>query len=230
MFNLIAQEPDFLVISKFEDVPFHKDEEDVGLLQKIKSDLQIETLYPVHRLDKMTSGVIVLARNKETARELAGLFSERKVEKCYVAIAGNKPQKKQGVIAGDMEPSRGGTWILKRSFTNPAITLFLSKSMRPGLRTYILKPLTGKTHQLRVALKAIGAPIIGDPLYSPSKEQISDRGYLHAYFLEFQLKGRLYSFLDLPSRGKLFQSQEFKESFTEYMQIHTINWPPCKFG
>ena len=94
---------------------------------------------------------------------------------------------------------------------NPALTQFFSYSLVPGLRLYLLKPSTGKTHQLRVALKSLAAPILGDKIYSGAntykiaeQSHSADRTYLHAYSLGFTLFGRDYRFICKPSQGALF--------------------------
>lgn len=213
MFKLLARESNHIVISKNPGVPFHKDQEKQGLVSKIRYDMHLEEIYPVHRLDRMTSGLLLFALDKNTAAQLSSLFARGEVEKTYVAVAGNKPRKKKGTIAGDMTRSRNGTWKLLRSRKNPAVTKFISTSMTPGLRIYLLKPLTGKTHQLRVAMKALGVPIIGDPLYSPAKENRFDRGYLHAYSLNFELKGEKFTYTDMPAEGELFRTEAFRDAF-----------------
>ena len=98
-------------------------------------------VYPVHRLDEATSGLLLLARNSAAARDLAALFRERSIGKYYLALSDLPPRKKQGLIQGDMVRARRGDWKLTRSMTNPARTRFVSWSVSPGLRLYLLKPL-----------------------------------------------------------------------------------------
>jgi len=110
-----------------------------------------------------------------------------------VALSDRKPTKSQGRIAGDMERSRRGSWRLLRSAANPAVTHFRSWGLpgcRKGMRLYVLKPETGKTHQLRAAMKANGAPILGDPLYASAEDaRLEDRCYLHATALRLPAFG-----------------------------------------
>ncbi|MFP4165448.1 MAG: TIGR01621 family pseudouridine synthase, partial [Chitinispirillaceae bacterium] len=225
MYKLISIEKEFLIISKHENVSFHKDQNRTGLVQKIRNDLQLDKLYPVHRLDRMTSGLLLFALNKTTAAELSNQFAQGNVEKFYVALAGNKPKKKQGTVMGDMCRSRNGTWKLSRTRSNPAITTFKSISMSPGIRTFLLRPLTGKTHQLRVAMKSLGVPVLGDPLYFPAADNTFDRGYLHAFGLEFTLKERRYTFTEMPYQGRLFGSEEFRRSFESLEDTRKLMQP-----
>ena len=80
-----------------------------------------------------------------------------------------------------------------------------------GTRVFLLKPSTGKTHQIRVALKSVGAPIIGDRLYGGNLDTSIDRTYLHAFSLRFQLNGQEYSYLAPPKHGRLFLAPQVVE-------------------
>ena len=212
MFKLIESTDTFILISKNTGVSFHKADNPEGLTERMRKDLNIQEFYPVHRLDKITSGLLLFARTKDIARELASQFQAHSVEKFYLAIGGSEPKKKQGLIVGDMKKGRDGEWILAKTLENPAKTRFLSTSLIPGLRLYMLKPFTGRTHQVRVALKSIGAPVLGDPLYTKKvKEGITpDRGYLHSYAIQFTIKGVSYRYKVLPDEGAYFTGDEFK--------------------
>jgi len=225
MYKLIHKNQNFIVIDKQQGVDFHLSGENDGLCKVIRDKEKLPDLFPVHRLDKITSGLLLFARNKDTARELSELFQNRQVEKFYIGLSDKKPKKRQGMIAGDMEKSRRGAWKLLRSKTNPAKTRFFSKACGNGLRLYILKPLTGKTHQLRVALKSIGAPVLGDPLYNKAESKNHDRCYLHAYALRFPFHGERLSFLTLPEEGKNFRDAGFLEAIEEYNEPWLLNWP-----
>ena len=77
---------------------------------------------------------------------------------------------------------------------------------------FLLKPQTGKTHQIRVAMKSICAPIVGDVLYGGT---VSDRGYLHSIKLSFSHKGKKYEYINFPNVGKLFKSEEVEKLMSE---------------
>jgi tRNA pseudouridine32 synthase/23S rRNA pseudouridine746 synthase len=230
MYTLIKDNKNFLVINKHPDVNFHKTPENEGLTGIIKSDLGISELYTVHRLDKITSGLLVFAKNKVTANDLSAQFRERLAEKYYLAISDRPPKKKQGTIKGDMNKARGGAWKLSRTMNNPAVTQFFSYSLGSGLRLYILKPLTGKTHQLRVALKSLGSPVLGDPVYYTSVpgKKSPDRGYLHSYALRFILAAKNYSFMDQPDKGIYFSGESFRDRLELYKKPWELNWPRLK--
>ncbi len=217
--HLHASEDDFFVFYKPAGVSFHS-EQCAGFVV-LAEKLVNEKLYPVHRLDKVTSGLIILARNKEAAAEFTTLFSDHKINKFYLAVSDAKPKKKQGWIKGDMQKSRRGAFKLLKTQINPAITRFYSTSIRPGLRAYLLKPYSGKTHQLRVAMKSLGAPILGDSTYAGSKDE---RTNLHAYALQFSYKGQLKEYRCGYTFGshlnEVFNADEFQEWFTPW----TLDW------
>jgi len=204
MYRIVDANEDFVLINKAPGVSVHKDQQDAGLVMQVQQDLGMPELAPVHRLDKVTSGLMLLARHAEAASALSAAFRERQVEKYYLALSDRKPRKKQGLVSGDMEKARRGAWKLLKTQQNPATTQFFSYSLMPGVRLYLLRPRTGKTHQLRVALKSIGAPIIGDPLYHEAASPAPDRTYLHAWALAFELNGQCYRYICPPEQGELF--------------------------
>ncbi|MDF2403658.1 TIGR01621 family pseudouridine synthase [Aeromonas sp. 5HA1] len=209
MYRILAQHKDFMLINKGPGLGMHDEagesgQVNPGLVSRVKADTGL-VLYPVHRLDKMTSGLVLLARTTEANRALSMAFADRQVSKQYLALSDRKPKKKQGWVKGDMQKGRGGSWMLARSLDNPAISWFDSVPVREGLRLYRIKPQTGKTHQIRVALKSIGAPILGDERYGGTA---ADRGYLHAWRLSFTLADEAFDFICPPDEGAMFLTPE----------------------
>lgn len=196
--QVIYENNDFLIVSKPAGIEYHGDS---GLVALIRQDNA--QLIGVHRLDRDTTGAIIFAKNKEVASELGLMFQNREISKTYIALAGNKPSKKQGMISGDIVKTRGGSYTLKRSQDNPSITQFMSKSLFDGVRLYWLIPKTGRTHQLRVVLKSLGVPILGDKRYGGDS---SDRMYLHAFKLEFEWEGEKIIVVDWNLVGNLFEN------------------------
>ena len=195
--NLIAEQPDFVVLDKPAGVSVHS-EDGAGVVAQL-SALRDEPLWLVHRLDRDTSGALLLARNREAAAALGALFAARQVTKFYLGISARRPQKKTGLITGDMQRSRDGNWRLAREQTRPALTSFVSAAAGDGLRAVLMRPWTGRTHQLRVAMKALGAPLLGDSRYGGAA---SDRLHLHAWALSFVWQGTARCFqAPLPDAG-----------------------------
>lgn len=224
--TVIDEQDDFIIVNKPADIGFHDDEHSQGFFNQVKVALSQSELYPVHRLDKMTSGLLIIAKNKATATQFQQLFEHKKIEKYYLAISDKKPSKKQGVIKGDMVKSRRGMWKLMRSQINPAISQFFSYSLTEGKRLFLVKPHSGKTHQIRVALNSIGSPIIGDPSYYSTS--IADRGYLHAFALCFTLHQQNYYYVAQPSEGRQYLQETALGITKELLTPWELTWPKLK--
>jgi tRNA pseudouridine32 synthase/23S rRNA pseudouridine746 synthase len=223
-FDVIAQERGFFVVHKDPGLDFHDCDGQPGLCSLVRDRLG-EKIYPVHRLDKATSGLLLLARSRSWAGVLAGLFRERAVQKYYIALSDLVPHKKQGLIQGDMIRSRRGSWKLARTMERPARTRFLSWSVRPGLRLFVLKPMTGRTHQLRVAMKSLGAPVLGDVLYHPVVPEWPDRMYLHAHTLRFSLDGKIFNYICPPVNGAMFLEEATRSALEALGPLDGLAWP-----
>ncbi|MGL4473089.1 MAG: TIGR01621 family pseudouridine synthase [Shewanella sp.] len=224
MYQIVANEPEFVVINKAAGVHFHSQDGHAGVAAQLALDLGMD-LYPVHRLDTITSGLLIFAKTLLAAQQFGELFSQHQVQKYYLAIAGSKPVKKQGSVIGDMAKSRRSQYKLLRTKENPAITQFFSQSLVAGKRLYLLKPLSGKTHQLRVALASLAVPILGDKLYGGDD---SDRGYLHAWQLRFCFNGRDCQFAALPTSGEWFSEEVLAPVLTPWQAPEALSWPKHK--
>ncbi len=249
MYKIIDDQEDFLIVSKNQGVNVHTEDQQRGLVAQVQHDLQSEKVYLVHRLDKVTSGLLILAKNQLAASELSQLFQNRQVDKYYLAISDKKPKKKQGLVIGDMERGRRGAWKLSHTKKNPAITQFYSYGANvvdynandvkqlnssPNKRLFLLKPHTGKTHQLRVALKSLGSAIIADNLYGGLKYngEDSDEGteeregiFLHAYVLRFTFQGKEYCYTDEPVLWNRFLGNKVTDIVPKIKQPWELPWP-----
>ncbi|MBN2647293.1 MAG: TIGR01621 family pseudouridine synthase [Thiotrichales bacterium] len=220
--QLIYQHADFIVVNKPAGMSFHGQTDEAGLFSEGVVDLAARAfgykkLWPVHRLDTMTSGLLILATHVQAAAEFGALFANRMVAKYYLALSHKTPKKKQGWIKGDMVAARRGSYKLLPSLEQPAITQFHSTSLEPGLRLFLLKPHTGKTHQLRVALKSLGSPIIGDLRYQATEVAADfDRGYLHAYGLRFLWHKDWIEICQAPGEGSLFQQANLHRQLAQW--------------
>lgn len=123
----------------------------------------------VHRLDKDTSGVLVTAKTEAALRNLSAAFSARETRKCYLAFVKGRPKANSGLI--DSPIGRHPTQRHKMAVVTsgrPAKTIWrlIKYFPRPGLSLVMLTLITGRTHQARVHLQALGAPVLADPVYS----------------------------------------------------------------
>ena len=141
----------------------------------------------VHRLDRATSGVLIAAKNKEAQSLLQNQFQERKAHKTYVALVEKAP--KIGSAQIDLPIGRNPRFPSEFKIDpngKSAVTDYKTLEVfNDGSALVELKPLTGRTHQLRVHLSHIGAPIVGDAVYGSG--ETGDRMFLHAFELEITI-------------------------------------------
>ena len=138
--------------------------------------------YSVHRLDKDTSGVFIIAKKRESAQLLTSLFRLRKVHKTYLAICHGELDKDLGEWNNDLIRYDGNKKIIEKAKTSFKV---IDKNSEASLVE--LKPITGRKHQLRKQLYAIGQPIFGDTKYklSNSNKGINKNLMLHSYQIRF---------------------------------------------
>lgn len=197
-------------------------DKDTGIVRQCREAFDEENLHLVHRLDDGTSGCLILARTPESAAKFEQLFRQHAVQKYYLALTDKKPKKKQGTISGDMKNRRGGQHILLKTQENPAITQFFSFGFENAPRLFVVKPLSGKTHQIRVAMKSLGSPLLGDTLYGGNQ---SDRMYLHAWGLEFDYFGEAISVFAPPLSGHHFTEEPVSQWLDCASSPASLNWP-----
>lgn len=173
----------------------------------------------VHRLDKDTSGVMIVARNQKTFEELKKKFKNREVEKKYLAIVYGKMENSKGTIEKSIARSSNyKKQIIAGRKTRTKIRLALTEyGVIKKYKKYSLieaSPKTGRMHQIRVHMKSIGHPIIGDKIYKlkNSKDGLfAKRQMLHARSIELSLFAKKYSF-----------SAELPEDFSEIIDCLTL--------
>lgn len=137
----------------------------------------------VHRLDKDTTGILLAAKTTIAHQRLIELFSSRKMEKLYLAVCHGRPQNNHiNVPIGRHPVHRKEMAVLPDG--REAITDVQLAACNDKYSLLLAKPKTGRTHQIRVHLKHVGAPVVGDKLYS--KKEQHDRQLLHAYRLSFE--------------------------------------------
>ena len=188
-FTLIYADPHLLVVNKpsgLLSVPGRGEEKQDCLIKRVQADTPDALI--VHRLDCDTSGLLVLARSKTIHRRLSILFQERQVEKRYVAVvAGQLPQ-----CSGEVNLPLIVDWPnrplhkVDHDIGKPSLTLYrvLSYDAATHCSRVELTPETGRTHQLRVHMQALGNPILGDSLYADAVSRAkASRLLLHAEYL-----------------------------------------------
>lgn len=147
----------------------------------------------VHRLDKETSGLILLAKDDKTHRWLQDQFRLRKVKKVYLALVDGKPPTPTGRIeaAVGRDPIyRQKMAIVTNEKGREATSEYYTRETFPDHTLLEVHPLTGRTHQIRVHLAFLGCPVVGDRIYGRRKASLRiERQFLHAYQLTILLPG-----------------------------------------
>lgn len=191
---IIYEDDNVIVIDKPVGVLTHSkgalnDEFTVAEFVRSKTSYKSDTNRPgiIHRLDRATSGVIMCAKNEETASYLSKQFSQRTVKKQYAAVTVGVPAQAEAIIDLPIgrNPSAPSTFRVD-SKGKSAETYYRLLGATDKQSLVELRPKTGRTHQLRVHLAYISCPILGDPVYGTV---LADRMYLHAHQLEITLPG-----------------------------------------
>lgn len=161
-----------------------------------KANYNVEGAGYVHRLDRDTSGVLVFAKNAAAYEFLRKAFHDRDVQKTYLAFVYGVLKEKKGVIDFDIGRSRKDFRLRSaqpkaKGRLRDALTRYEMIGETAGYSLLKMSPETGRTHQIRVHLKAIHHPIVGDPLYAPNHPAALgiNRLGLHAYMLDLPLPG-----------------------------------------
>ena len=147
--------------------------------------------YSVHRLDKETSGVFIMAKNRQTAQLLTSLFRLRKVHKIYLAICNGELEKNSGELVDELIRYENSKKIVEKAKT---IYKVIDKNSNSSLVE--MKPITGRKHQLRKQLFNIGHSIYGDKKYhsSSSTKGINKDLMLHSYQIRFMINDKKYTY------------------------------------
>lgn len=190
-FKLIHADRSLLVVSKphhLLSVPGRGEDKQDCLISRVQNEFPDALI--VHRLDFDTSGLLVLARGKDMHRRLSILFQEREVDKRYVALVNGRLQPESGEVNLPLIVDWPNRPLHKVDFEvgKPSLTRYrtLHYDEAQDCSRVELVPETGRTHQLRVHMQALGHPILGDPLYAcPASKIKADRLLLHAEHLAF---------------------------------------------
>ena len=200
---------------------------DVGEVQRLPDGTELTRPGVVHRLDRDTSGVIVLAKTQEAHAFLKSAFQNREAKKTYLAFVYGVPKERRGVIEFSIGRSRRDFRLRSaqpkaKGLLREAITRYEVIADNGTHSLMKAMPETGRTHQIRVHLKAIHHPVVGDTLYAPGRPE--DLGFtrlgLHAYRLELPTPDGEPCILTAPLPEELLRGVEtFPEGATRIASI-----------
>ena len=191
---VIEDNDKFIIINKPAGIPVQSGTKSFkNLTDLLKDTKYFESFKPyiVHRLDKETSGILIVAKTREYAQLFTSLFRIRKIHKTYVALTYGKVSNSLKTLKDDLISYENGKKIIQKAITN----LKVIKST--DLYSFVeLNPITGRKHQLRKQLFNIGHPIIGDDKYFLNRKfnNKSKNLMLHAYKIKFMINDLRYNF------------------------------------
>ena len=191
---IIDNNDDFIVLNKSAGISVQGGTKSKKNLVDIfaKSEIFQNTKpFSVHRLDKDTSGVFIMAKHRQSAQLLTSLFRLRKVHKTYLAICHGELEKDSGEWNEDLT-----RYDNDKKITEKAKTLYKVLDKNSICSLVEMKPITGRKHQLRKQLYAIGNPIYGDQKYklSNSNKAINKNLMLHSYEIKFMINEKKYTY------------------------------------
>ena len=192
--QIIDNNEDFIVLNKDSGISVQGGTKSKKNLVDIFSQSKIfgnKKPFPVHRLDKDTSGVFIIAKHRQAAQLLTTLFRLRKVHKTYLAVCHGELEQNSGTWENILERYENNKLISEKAKT---VFKVLDKNSISSLVE--MKPITGRKHQLRKQLFIIGHPIYGDQKYNfkSNIKSIGKKLMLHSYRIKFMIKDKKYTY------------------------------------
>ena len=192
--DIIDNNDDFIVINKKSGIAVQggtKSKKNIIDIFSKSKYFQNTKPYSVHRLDKDTSGVFIIAKNRESAKLLTSLFRLRKIHKTYIAICNGEIHQLKGEWKSELT-----RYDENRKITEKAITKFRVIDKNNNSTLIQMNPITGRKHQLRKQLSELGHPIYGDSKYTFNKsfKRLNKELMLHSYEIKFMINNKKFTY------------------------------------
>ena len=184
--SAIFENNDFIVLNKWSQLATQG-----GSRIKISVDHIIKNISSqyrlVHRLDKETSGLLLIAKNLNYAKKLSSLFKKKEITKLYIALCEGIPKNHSSQVKLEIRNKKLKT---KNTLTNYKVI-----NKNKSISSLLFSPQTGKTHQLRIVSKNLGCPIVGDNKYNLHSKYSKQSLMLHAFALKFTINKQKFEFI-----------------------------------
>jgi RluA family pseudouridine synthase len=195
--EVLYSDVNILVVNKpsgLATVPGSWEKESTSLVKQLETDYG--RLWVVHRLDKVTSGLVVFTRNPEAHRFLSMQFERHETHKLYHAIVVGIPAWNDHTACHPLLINVGHSHrtVVDHTMGKPSETFFHVLERFDGYALISASPASGRTHQVRVHAFALGYPLLGDTLYSAPASSLIARPALHAHSLEFSFENQPFDF------------------------------------
>ena len=216
--QVVFEDEDVLVVDKPGGMVCHSAQRpEYGSLAEWLREHGVPTPRMINRLDRETSGLVVIAKNERAAKVLGKAVLRREIEKQYVAICWGEFEPDRGLIDQPIAVSRTSVVYTKRVVDNaagkPSVTEYAVERRLRGFSVVRLTPRTGRAHQLRVHLAWLGHPIVGDKVYGPDET-------LYLKFIETGVTNEMLDKLLLPRHALHAERVSF---------LHPTTRQPCAF-
>ena len=196
--NIVYQNDNFIILNKWTGIATQGGSKiNISIDDIIKNISNKYNL--VHRLDRETSGILIIAKDMLTTKYFGKLFREHLIKKIYVAICQGSPKNQESEINLSIPDKRDSSKVSK------SVTSYKVYQTNNNLSNIIFSPKTGKTHQIRIVAKHLGCPIVGDSKYNIQNKYNSEKLKLNAHILNFAFNNKDYEFISLlPDHFKKF--------------------------
>ena len=209
--NIIFNNENYLVLNKKPGMPVQGGTKSKKNLVDIMGKSKLFSYsrpYIVHRLDKDTSGVLIIAKNRKTAQFFTSLFRLRRIHKSYISLCYGEVNKKNGIIKYDLERHEN-----KKKIIEKAVTKYKVLDSNYKFSLVLMNPITGRKHQLRKHMLMLGHPIVGDNKYYLFKNK-SNNLMLHAFEIMFMVNNEKFNY-----------KASLPDYFIEFFKSNKINFP-----
>ena len=184
--SIIFENNDFIVLNKWSQIATQGGSKIITSIDHIIKN--INTQYRlVHRLDKETSGLLLIAKNLNYAKKLSSLFKQKEIIKFYIALCEGNPKNNYSQVKLEIKN--------KKFKSENTLTNYKLINKNKSISLMLFNPQTGKTHQLRIVSKNLGCPIVGDNKYNIYSKYKKENLMLHAFALRFTIDTKKFEFI-----------------------------------